>query len=125
MDRREWHAVFSPDREFCAGPYSKKSLAEKVLKIMRMAYDDKSIEIESDVLDPWAKELEAGLLPFKVFSVGFGKEWKTEVKLIWPPKAEGLIEKREEYVEWFWWARTTQEAKLKSACRKSNIGEAE
>jgi hypothetical protein len=63
----------------------------------------------------WPK-LNSGLLPFKVCVVILqGKVQSVEVALCWPPEPEGLLVEREDYREYFVWAKTQNEAKTKLA----------
>ena len=96
------------------GPYSKP-IADRVLKIVRMASDE-TAELEVAEVDLFGEQLNSGLLPFKVYVVVLqGKVQSVEVALCWPPEPEGLLVEREDYREYFVWARTQNEAKTRLA----------
>jgi hypothetical protein len=55
-------------------------------------------------------------LPFKVCVVVLqGKVQSVEVSLCWPPGPEGILVEREDYREYFVWARSQSEAKARLA----------
>jgi hypothetical protein len=69
-------------------------------------------------------------LPFKVcVVVQQGKVQDVEVSLCWPPVPEGILVEREDYREYFVWARNQSEAKTRLAslrkCQAPTAGEAE
>jgi hypothetical protein len=67
------------------GPYTDENLADKVLKIVKMAVDEGS-EMRIVESDQYADQLRAGLLPFKICVELLGNQVRnTEVKLAWPP----------------------------------------
>ncbi len=41
-----------------------------------------------------------------------------EISLTWPPESEGLVEEREDYVRYFAWAKTQNEAVRKAVLAK-------
>jgi hypothetical protein len=98
------------------GPYTDENLADKVLKIVKMAVDEGS-EMRIVESDLYADQLRAGLLPFKICVELLGNQVRnTEVKLAWPPAAtEGIVLQREGYMEYFVWAASEGEAKVKLA----------
>jgi len=96
------------------GPYSRP-VADRVLKIVRMASDE-TAELEVAVVDMFGEQLQSGLLPFKVcVVVQQGKVQDVEVSLCWPPVPEGILVEREDYREYFVWARNQSEAKTRLA----------
>ncbi len=96
------------------GPYSRP-IADRVLKIVRMASDE-TAELEVAEFDMFGEQLQSGLLPFKVgVVVQQGKVQSVEVSLCWPPVPEGILVEREDYREYFIWARNQSEAKTKLA----------
>jgi hypothetical protein len=69
------------------GPYTKESLAEKVLKIMKMCLDEDA-ELRSIETDEHAHKLEARTAPFKIeveINLGTDKVRDTQTNLTWPP----------------------------------------
>ena len=96
------------------GPYSRP-VADRVLKIVRMAADE-TAELEVAKVDMFGEQLQSGLLPFKVcVIVLLGKVQNVDVSLCWPPVPEGILTEREDYREYFVWARSQSEAKTKLA----------
>lgn len=96
------------------GPYSRP-VADRVLKIVRMASDE-TAELEVAEIDMFGEQLQSGLLPFKVGVVVLqGKVQSVEVLLCWPPVQEGILVEREDYREYFVWARSQREAKARLA----------
>lgn len=99
----------SVEEEFF-GPFTDRVLAEKVLKIVKMAVDE-SAELRTVETDAYADQLRAGLLPFKIEVELLGKEVRdTQVSLTWPPAGEGIVEERDCYIRYFFWARSSGEA---------------
>jgi hypothetical protein len=77
------------------GPYSKP-IADRVLKIVRMASDE-TAELEVAEVDRFGEQLKSGLLPFNVCEVMLqGKVQNVEVSLCWPPVPEGILVERED-----------------------------
>jgi hypothetical protein len=106
--------VASEVAEGLYGPYSRP-VADRVLKIVRMASDE-TAELEVAEVDMFGEQLQSGLLPFKVCVVVLqGKVQNVEVSLCWPPVPEGILVEREDYREYFVWARNQSEAKTKLA----------
>ena len=96
------------------GPYSRP-VADRVLKIVRMAADE-TAELEVAEVDMFGEQLKSGLLPFKVCVILLqGKVQSVEVSLCWPPAPEGILAEREDYREYFVWARNQSEAKTRLA----------
>jgi hypothetical protein len=106
--------VASEEAEGLYGPYSRP-VADRVLKIVRMASDE-TADIEVAEVDMFGEQLQSGLLPFKVcVVVQQGKVQDVEVSLCWPPVPEGILVEREDYREYFVWARNQSEAKTRLA----------
>ena len=104
--------VASEVAEGLYGPYSRP-VADRVLKIVRMASDE-TAELEVAEVDRFGEQLQSGLLPFKVcVIVQQGKVQNVEVSLCWPPVSEGILTEREDYREYFVWARNKSEAKTR------------
>jgi len=111
---REAFFVASDVADGLYGPYSRP-VADRVLKIVRMAADE-TAELEVAEVDMFGEQLQSGLLPFKVCVVVLlGKVQNVEVSLCWPPVPEGILVEREDYREYFVWARSQSEAKTKLA----------
>ncbi len=92
------------------GPFTDRALAEKVLKIVQMAVDE-GAELRTVEADQYAAELKAGLLPWKIEVELTGNVVRdTQVSLIWPPTEEGIVEERDCYIRYFFWAKTSGEA---------------
>ena len=106
--------VASEESEGLYGPYSRP-VADRVLKIVRMASDE-TAEREVAEVDMFGEQLQSGLLPFKVCVIVLqGKVQSVEVSLCWPPVPEGILVEREDYREYFVWARNQSEAKTRLA----------
>jgi len=106
--------VASEEADGLYGPYSRP-VADRVLKIVRMASDE-TAELEVAEVDMFGEQLQSGLLPFKVcVVVQQGKVQDVEVSLCWPPVPEGILVEREDYKEYFVWARNQSEAKTRLA----------
>jgi hypothetical protein len=111
---REAFFVASEVAEGLYGPYSRP-VADRVLKIVRMASDE-TAELEVAEFDMFGEQLQSGLLPFKVCVIVLrGEVQSVEVSLCWPPVPEGILVEREDYREYFVWARSQSEAKTKLA----------
>jgi hypothetical protein len=111
---REAFFVASDAADGLYGPYSRP-VADRVLKIVRMAADE-TAELEVAEFDMFGEQLQSGLLPFKVGVVVLqGKVQSVEVSLCWPPVPEGILVEREDYREYFVWARSQSEAKTRLA----------
>ncbi len=113
----------SVEEEFY-GPFTDRDLAEKVLKIVQMAVDD-GAELRTVETDAYADQLRAGLLPWKIEvelsgQSGTQRVRDTQVSLTWPPSQEGIVEERDCYIRYFFWARSSGEAirRLSSVHRK-------
>jgi hypothetical protein len=97
------------------GPYTDRVLGERVLKIVRMAIDEEA-ELQVAESDVFGEQLQSGLLPFKVCVVVLlGRVQSVEVSLCWPPVPEGILVEREDYREYFVWAKNQNEAKTRLA----------
>ena len=113
--------IVDRQREGLWGPYTDQALAEKILRIVQMGTDE-GAEIVSLETNEWVEEISAGLLPWKIIVIlDSGRIVETSCALTWPPEQqEGIIRGkeiglREERVEYFAWAKTSQAAKLKLA----------
>jgi hypothetical protein len=120
--------VNSEEADGLYGPYSRP-VADRVLKIVRMASDE-TAELEVAEVDMFGEQLQSGLLPFKVcVIVQQGKVQDVEVSLCWPPVPEGILVEREDYREYFVWAKNQNEAKTRLAslpkCQAKDACEAE
>lgn len=112
MKMQEAFFVVSEVAEGLYGPYSRP-VADRVLKIVRMASDE-TAELEVAEVDMFGEQLQSGLLPFKVcVVVQQGKVQNVEVSLCWPPVPEGILVEREDYREYFIWARNQSDAKTR------------
>lgn len=96
-----------------AGPYTNPTLAGIVLKIFEMAIDEQS-EICTVESDEFAEQLLAGYKPWEIdvtIDLRSGKVLDTNVHPCWPPHdTEGIIENREGFRRYFFWAKTRTEA---------------
>jgi hypothetical protein len=104
------------------GPYTDRSLADRVLKIACMAgYEDAEMAVAET--DEYGREILAGLLPWRIVAeLEDGKLMKTSCSLTWPPEAQEGIVRGEaddsgesETVEYFVWSKTEMEAKRRLA----------
>jgi len=104
------------------GPYTDRSLADRVLKIACMAgYEDAEMAVAET--DEYGREIMAGLLPWRIVAeIEDGKLMKTSCSLTWPPEAqEGIVRVEaddsgeSETVEYFVWSKTEMEAKRRLA----------
>lgn len=124
-DPMEVYAVCDSVEDKFAGSFTNPKLAGIVLKIFEMAVDEQS-EIRTVEADEFGEQLLAGLKPFKIeviVDILAGKVTNKEIKLCWPPACEeGIIEEREGYVEYFFWAKTSNMAiqKLSTVHRPAN-----
>ncbi len=100
------------------GPYTKKPLADKILKFVKQSIDDEA-EIHVIETDEYEKVVMAGLLPIKIsVEILGGKPQEPVVEITWPPMAEGVIVNMENYREYFVWAKSRTEALVKIARMK-------
>ncbi len=103
------------------GAWTDKKTAEKVEKIIQMCVDG-GAELKSLEINQCVEQLRAGLLPYKIEitrSVASGEILTKEISLTWPPaESEGLVEEREDYVRYFAWAKTQNEAVQKAVLAK-------
>ena len=98
------------------GPYTDLALAERILKIVQSF--DPGAELVSRDTDKWAKEIIAGLKPWKIHIDVINGELQlpATVSLTWPPmETEGLQIGTPEFQEFFAWAKTEKEALLNLA----------
>jgi hypothetical protein len=93
------------------GPYTRKSTAETVLKMVQMIMEDDGAEIAETPVNQFADEVDAGLKPYKVMvSMANGRVKRTQARLVWPPQEEGIISETEGEIVFFVWARSMDEA---------------
>jgi hypothetical protein len=104
------------------GPYTDRSLADRVLKIACMAgYEDAEMAVAET--DEYGREILPGLLPWRIVAeIEDGKLMKTSCSLTWPPEAQEGIVRGEaddsgesETVDYFVWSKTEMEAKRRLA----------
>jgi hypothetical protein len=107
----QMHAIsFEPSDDW-AGPYVDQEVLQRTLKIIRMI--DKDAEVITRETDPYADQILAGLLPFKIHVDIRGGEVQlpAEVCVTWPPAPiEGITIGTPEYREYFVWAKSEKEA---------------
>jgi hypothetical protein len=115
MGEEKAYAVSDSVRDVWIGPYLDKALAERVLGIFKMAVDENS-EMETTNCDPWAEQLGANLLPWRISIEILGGEVKhTSIALTWPPWDEGIICENDCLKEYFFWAASNGDAISKMA----------
>ena len=93
------------------GPYTDLALAERILKIVQSF--DPGAELVSRPTDQWAKEIIAGLKPWKIHIDVINGELQlpATVSLTWPPmETEGLQIGTPEFQEYFCWGKSEKEA---------------
>ena len=106
------------------GPYTDLALAERILKIVQLGIDP-GAELVSRATDQWAKEIIAGLKPWKIHIDVMNGELQlpATVSLTWPPmETEGLQIGTPEFQEYFAWAKTEKEALLNLARINKSAG---
>ena len=103
------------------GVWLDKRIAEKVEKIIQMCVDE-GAELKSLEINQCVEQLKAGLLPYKIEitrSVASGEILTKDISLTWPPaESEGMVEEREDYVRYFAWAKTQNEAVQRAVLAK-------
>ena len=98
------------------GPYTDLALAERILNIVQSF--DPGAELVSRDTDKWAKEIIAGMKPWKIHIDIINGELQlpATVSLTWPPmESEGLQIGTPDFQEFFIWARSEKEALLNLA----------
>ena len=93
------------------GPYTDLALAERILKIVQSF--DPGAELVSRPTDQWAKEIIAGLKPWKIHIDVINGELQlpATVSLTWPPmETEGLQIGTPDLQEYFCWGKSEKEA---------------
>ena len=93
------------------GPYTDLALAERILKIVQSF--DPGAELVSRPTDQWAKEIIAGLKPWKIHIDVINGELQlpATVSLTWPPmETDGLQIGTPEFQEYFCWGKSEKEA---------------
>jgi len=99
------------------GPYTDLALAERILKIVQLGIDP-GAELVSRATDQWAKQIIAGLKPWKIHIDVINGELQlpATVSLTWPPmETEGLQIGTPEEQEFFVWGKSEKEALLNLA----------
>ena len=99
------------------GPYTDLALAERILKIVQLGIDP-GAELVSRATDQWAKQIIAGLKPWKIHIDVINGELQlpATVSLTWPPmETEGLQIGTPEAQEFFVWGKSEKEALLNLA----------
>jgi hypothetical protein len=94
------------------GPYTDLALAERILKIVQLGIDP-GAELVSRATDQWAKQIIAGLKPWKIHIDVINGELQlpATVSLTWPPmETEGLQIGTPEFQEYFCWGKSEKEA---------------
>lgn len=93
------------------GPFSDPALADTVMRIVHMTIDE-TATLEEVELNPWKKELTAGLKPFLVsIESRDGIVTGNKIELSWPPyDCNCKVEERMGFVSYFVWAKTQGEA---------------
>jgi len=78
-------------------------------------------------MDPFGEQLLSGLRPFKVeIMLLGGREQSADFSIRWPPlETDGLVTGREDYQEHFVWAKTQNEAKIRTASLASKAPRAD
>ena len=112
----QMHVIATELGDDWAGPYTDKALLQKTLDIIQKI--DPGAEIISREVNPYAEQINAGLLPYQIHVeiVGGAPQLPAEVWIIWPPAAtEGIQEGTDEYTNYFVWARSEKDGLLKLA----------
>ena len=107
----EMICIADSNQEEFWGPYTDLALAERILKIVQSF--DPGAELVSRATDQWAKQIIAGLKPWKIhIDVVNGElQLPATVSLTWPPmETEGLQIGTPEFLEFFVWSKTEREA---------------
>jgi len=106
------HIIDGTGPEDAWGPYTNQELLARSLEIIRMALDDLA-EVVTKECDPWAEQILAGLLPYRIHVdiVGGEPQLPAEVSITWPPaEQEGIQEGTPEYTDYFVWAKNEKAA---------------
>ena len=112
----EMICIADSNQEEFWGPYTDLALAERILKIVQSF--DPGAELVTRATDQWAKQIIAGLKPWKIHIDVINGELQlpATVSLTWPPmETEGLQIGTPEFQEFFAWAKTEKEALLNLA----------
>jgi len=107
------YAVWDSTEEKFAGPISNPKLAHIIHDFFSFAVDEDS-ELVTLETDEYGEQFLAGKKPWEIcvtYSLRTGKVMETDAHPIWPPeKNEGLVENREGFRRYFFWAKTKGEA---------------
>jgi len=100
----------SPDEEHYA-IFTDRSLADTVLRLFKMKFDEESEILEYDT-DQNTAELKAGLKPWLIsIELRAGIiQGKPAVELQWPPLPEGIITQNDGMVQYACWAKSPDDA---------------
>jgi hypothetical protein len=112
----EMICIADSNQEEFWGPYTDLALAERILKIVQSF--DPGAELVSRATDQWAKQIIAGLKPWKIYIdvVNGELQLPATVSLTWPPmETEGLQIGTPEFQEYFCWGKSEKEAILNLA----------
>jgi hypothetical protein len=104
--------IATSNEEDFYGPYTDLALAERILKIVQLGIDP-GAELVSRATDQWAKQIIAGLKPWKIHIDVINGELQlpATVSLTWPPmETEGLQIGTPEFQEYFCWGKSEKEA---------------
>jgi hypothetical protein len=109
----QMHVITTELGDDWAGPYTDQGLLQKTLAIIRQI--DQGAEVVSKPANPFAEQINAGLLPYhiQVAVVGGEPQLPATVALTWPPaEVEGIQEGTPEYRRYFVWAKNEKAALL-------------
>jgi len=99
-----------------AGPYVDQELLKKTLEIILQV--DPNAEIVSKETDPFAEQIQTGLLPYRIHVdlVDGMPQLPADVSITWPPSSmEGIQVGNLEFREYFVWAENEKAALLRLA----------
>ena len=103
--------IATSNEEDFYGPYTDLALADRILAIVKTF--DPGAELVSRDTDQWAKQIIAGLKPWKIhIDVVNGElQLPATVSLTWPPmETEGLQIGTPEFQEFFAWSKDEKSA---------------
>jgi hypothetical protein len=99
-----------------AGPYTDQLLLQKTLAIIQKI--DTEAEIISKPANPYAEQINAGLLPYhiQVAVIGGEPQLPATVTITWPPaEVEGIQDSSQDETNYFVWGRDEKDALLRLA----------
>jgi len=112
----QMHVIaYEPSADW-AGPYTNQELLKRTLAIIQQV--DRTAEVISKETDPWAEQILAGLLPYKIHVdlVDGMPQLPAAVSITWPPaQLEGIQIGSQEFREYFVWAKSEVAALRKLA----------